>query len=486
MRKLEYKYIVGIVFVFGLFMDLLDITIVNVALPTLARDFNATTTTIEWVVTGYLVSLAVFIPVSGWAGDRFGTKRVFMFALAVFTSGSLACGLAWNIESLIGFRVLQGIGGGMLTPVGTTMLFRAFPPAERAKASALLAIPAVVAPASGPVLGGYLVEFHDWRWIFLINIPIGLAGLVVCALFLREDVQEAPGRFDLPGLFLSAGGLAFVVYALAEAGSNGFDDPRVLAFGFAGLALTLLLVVVELRTPEPMLDMRLLGNKLFAAANAANMIGQGGMQGALFLLPIFLQAERGLSPFQTGLTTFPQAIGVVMMVQPAGRIYARVGPKKMMMAGMAGISASTFALLAVDLETSQWWIRLIMLTRGWSFALTLIPLQTATFATISSEDTGRASAIANSLRQVSASLGVALLATVLTNRLGVHDAQLYDPATRAGALLAFPEAFFVAGLLGVVGVFASMLISDREAAGTMVRRTGGGGVPEHAAAAAPH
>ena len=161
--KLEYKWIVGIVFVFGLFMDLLDMTIVNVAIPQLALEFNTDTTTIQWVVTGYLLSLAVFIPVSGWLGDRFGTKRIFMTALFVFTAASFLCGLSWNIESLIAFRILQGIGGGMLTPVGTAMLFRAFPPHERAKGAAVLTIPMVVAPASGPVLGGYLVEFHDWR-----------------------------------------------------------------------------------------------------------------------------------------------------------------------------------------------------------------------------------------------------------------------------------------------------------------------------------
>ncbi|TAK67597.1 MAG: MFS transporter, partial [Dehalococcoidia bacterium] len=162
LKRVEYKYLVGVVFVFGLFMDLLDMTITNVALPTLQREFNAPTTTIEWVVTGYLLSLAIFIPVSGWAGDRFGTKRVFMFALGVFTLASLLSALSWNIGALIAFRIMQGIGGGMLTPVGTAMLFRAFPPSERAKASAVLAIPAVVAPASGPVLGGYLVEYQSW------------------------------------------------------------------------------------------------------------------------------------------------------------------------------------------------------------------------------------------------------------------------------------------------------------------------------------
>ncbi len=471
MRRLEYKYIVGIVFVVGLFMDLLDLTITNVAIPTLQLEFGTVPTTIEWVVTGYALSLAIFIPVSGWAGDRFGTKRVFMFALTVFTLCSLACGLAWSVESLIAFRILQGVGGGMLTPVGTAMLFRAFPPAERAQASALLSIPAVVAPATGPVLGGYLVEYHDWRWIFFINIPIGIVGLVIAGLYLREEKQPDSGRLDVPGFLLSAVGLASVVYALAEAGAHGFDDPRVILFGLGGLVSLALLVVVELRVAEPMIDMRLFQNRLFAAANGAQMLGFAGMQGALFLLPLFLQAEKGLSPFQSGLTTFPQAIGVIMMVGPAGVIYRRIGPRRMLMAGMAGITVSTFAFVFVDLGTNDWWIRLIMLTRGWSFAWTLIPLQTATFATIRPADTGRASAIFNSGRQVAASFGIALLATVLTNRLIAHDAQLGNPLTTDGAVSAFHDAFIVAAALGVVGMFAALLINDADAAGTMAPTT---------------
>jgi len=467
--RLEYKWLVGIVFVFGIFMDLLDMTITNVALPTLAKDFAASTTTIQWVVTGYLLSLAVFIPVSGWAGDRFGTKRVFMFALFLFTLGSFLCGMAWDIESLIAFRVLQGAAGGMLTPVGTAMLFRAFPPVERAVASAVLSIPIVVAPASGPVLGGYLVEYQSWRWIFLINIPVGITGLLVAAAFLREEKQEHPGRLDVPGLLLSAAGLAAVMYALAEAGARGLDDGRVALVGSAGLVLLAVFTIVELRTSEPMIDVRLFRDKLFRAANVVQFMGQGGLLGALFLLPLLLQAEMGLSPLQSGLTTFPQAIGVFMMVQPAGRIYRVVGPRRMMMAGMAGATLTTLAFLLVDLETSQWWIRLIMLARGWSFALTLIPIQTATFATIRSEDTGRASAIFNAGRQVAASFGVALLATVLTNRLSHYDAALGSPLTRAGALSAFHEAFLVAAGLAVLGIIAALLIDDKAAAGTMRR-----------------
>lgn len=467
MKRIEYKYIVGIIFVFGLFMDLLDLTITNVALPTLQSDFHASTPTIAWVVTGYLLSLAVFIPFSGWAGDRFGTKRVFMFALATFTTFSLLCGLAWNVESLIAFRLLQGVGGGMLTPVGTAMLFRAFPPSERARASALLSIPTVIAPASGPVVGGYLVEFQSWRWIFWINVPIGIAGLVVAFLFLREEKQERPGTLDVPGFILSAAGMSTTVYALAEAGSRGFSDPRVVGFGLGGIATLALLTIVELRTAVPMIDVRLFRDKLFAAANAVQVVSQAGLQGALFLLPLLLQAERGLSPLQSGLTTFPQAIGVMLMVQPAQRMYHRFGPRRMMMAGMIGASVTTFAFLAVDLETSQWWIRLIMIVRGASFALAFLPLQAATFATIRPQDTGRASAIFNSGRQLAASFGVALLATALTNRLAHHGAALGDAATKHGALLAFHDAFFIAGVLAIFGIVAALLIDDKRAESTM-------------------
>ncbi len=446
MKRIEYKWIVGIVFVFGLFMDLLDMTIVNVAVPTLAEIHHATTTQVQWVVTGYLLSLAVFIPVSGWVGDRFGTKRVFMTALFLFTSASLGCGLSWSLESLIAFRVLQGIGGGMLTPVGTAMLYRAFPPHERAKASAVLMIPMVVAPASGPVLGGYLVEYVDWRMIFLINIPVGLLGFIFAGLFLKEEKQPAPGRFDVPGLLLAASGFATLMYALAEAGANGLDNTRVLAFGAMGILLLTVFTIVEIRTAEPMIQMRLFKNKLFATSNAVQVIGFAALMGGLFLLPLMLQspATKGLGAFDSGLATFPQAFGVVMMVQLAGRAYNRVGPRRMMMLGLAGVTVTTLAFAFVDVGTSLWWVRGIMFTRGCFFSFMLVSLQTATFATISPQLMGRASAINSAGRQVGASFGVALLATVLTSRLSHHATSLAPGANSDAAILSFHEAFIVA------------------------------------------
>ena len=208
MFRLEYKWLVGITFVLGLIMQILDITILNVALATLGREFGVGAATLQWVLTGYMISLAVFIPSSGWIADRFGSKRTFQFAVVVFTVASVLCGMAGEMWMLVAARVLQGVGGGMLVPVGQAMLFRAFPAHERAKAGAVLSIPITIAPTLGPVLGGVLVEYASWRWIFFINVPVGALTLLFTVLFLREERRERPGRFDLPGFVLAGAGLA--------------------------------------------------------------------------------------------------------------------------------------------------------------------------------------------------------------------------------------------------------------------------------------
>jgi EmrB/QacA subfamily drug resistance transporter len=471
MSRLEYKWIVAVIFVFGLFMELLDMTITNVALPVLAKSFHADTTGIEWIVTGYLLSLAVFIPLSGWLGDRFGTKRTFMFALVTFTAASLLCSFAWSIESLIAFRVLQGIGGGMLTPVGTTMMFRAFPIEERARVSALITIPAIFAPASGPIIGGYLVEYHSWQSIFLINIPIGLTGIVIAGLSLKEHREPTAGRLDVPGFFLGAAGVATLTYALSEAGSRGFGNLVVIGFGTLGLALLAAFVVAELRATRPMIDVRLFRYRLFAAGNAVLFFSSAAFGGLLFLLPLLLQSERGMSPFQSGLATFPQAIGVVITAALAGRLYSTVGPRRLMIVGMALSSILTVALIVIDLNTGVWTIRGLMLLRGAGFGLALVPLQAATFAQVNNRETGQASAAFNVLRQVASSFGVALIATVLTARLGANGAVIGDPTTRGGAIVAFHEAFVAAAAISTLAIGAAFVMSDKLAAGTMKRGT---------------
>lgn len=466
--RLDYKYTVALISVFGMFMNLLDLTIVNVAVPVLTEELDASAREVQWVVTVYLLSVAVAIPVSGWAGDRFGTKRFFLIALGLFTVGSVLCAAAWNIESLILFRALQGVGGGLLMPVAQTMVFRAFPQPERARAAGILVVPTTFAPASGPLLGGVILDFLSWQWIFLVNAPVGVAGILLAALFLREQREERPGSLDVPGLMLASGGLASLLYGLAEAGDRGFGDARVLGFGGGGLLLLAAFTVVERARAEPLIDVRLFLNRMFALANLTQGMAFMGFSATLFALPLFLQLERGLSPLQSGLVTFPQALGVMAIAPLLARIYPLVGPRRLVAVGLTIASLTTLPLVFMDLETELWWIRLAMFARGMGFGLMLIPLQTAAFATISMARTGRATAVFNATRQVAQSFGVAVIATVLTSRLATRGAELGPlPIDAAASVIAFGETFVATAVLIALGVLAALLIRDREAAPTL-------------------
>ncbi len=476
LRSVPYKYVVAAVFVVAVFMDLLDMTIVNVALPTLGRQFHAANNTLVWVVTGYLLSLAVWIPASGWIGDRVGTKKTFLFALAVFTLSSALCGLAWSMSALIGFRILQGVGGGMLTPVGSAMLFRAFPPNERARASSILAVPAAIGPALGPVLGGLLVDKADWRWVFFANVPIGVLGFGFALLFLREHREPAAGRFDPWGFVLSGCGLALVLYALSRAPDDGWTSLNVTGSGILGLVVFAVLVVVELRSDAPMLNLRLIANRLFRGANTVLLLFFGGYAGLLFLLPLFLQQLRGLSALESGLTTFPQAVGVIAGVPLAGRLYHRVGPRRFLMLAFAGTAAAAGLLLLVELRTALPLVAAILFGYGLAAAFAIIAIQTATFATIAPAEMGQASSLYSTVRQVGASLGVAALATVLVTRSDAHVSAALKAAAPAaglaarqhGLLLGFHDAYAAAALVALLGVAAALLIHDADAAATML------------------
>jgi EmrB/QacA subfamily drug resistance transporter len=470
LRSLPHKQIVAIVYVVGSFMDILDVTIVNVAIPAIREDFGVSRTAIEWIVTGYLCSLAVWIPASGWIGDRFGTKRTFLFALFMFTLASGLCAMAWNVQSLVAFRVLQGVGGGMLVPVGTAMLFRAYPPSERARASSILAIPTVLAPAMGPVLGGLLVTHASWHWIFLVNIPIGVVGLIFGALFLEEHTEPRAGAFDMWGFVLSGAGLALVLYALAEAPTAGWTSTKVLGTGLTGIGAFALLVYAELHVSEPMLQLRLYRDRLFRVTNIAMFAASGSLIGLLFLLPLFLQELRGLSALQSGLATFPQAVGFMVMARVVGRLYPKFGPRRLLIFGLASNALVTTGFVFVDLGSSLWWVRALMFGRGMTMTFAFIPLQAASFATIPPSETGRASSLFSTQRQVGAAFGVALLATVLASRttsLVAGALPSGDLAVLNARVTAFHQAMFASALLAAAGILAALFVRDVDAAATM-------------------
>jgi EmrB/QacA subfamily drug resistance transporter len=288
-----------------MFMSIMDTTIVNVALPTIGRDFSVSPTSVDSVSIAFLVSLAVFIPASGWLGDRFGGKRVLLTAIAVFSVASALCGVASSLGELVAFRILQGAGGGMLAPVGMAMLFRVFPPAERIRAASILTVPTTLAPALGPVLGGLLVTSLSWRWVFYVNVPIGAAALIFGATFLRQRAETRPGHFDLAGFLLSGIGLGLLMYGVSEGPDQGWGSAEVLATVAAGAALLAVMVAVELRTAEPIVALRLLGNRLFRSSTGVLTLASIAFLGTLYVISLYYQDGRGLSALGSGLSTFP-------------------------------------------------------------------------------------------------------------------------------------------------------------------------------------
>ncbi len=463
-RVFEYKYVVAAVFVAALFLDILDTTIVNVALRTIGAELQ--TESIEWIVLGYTLSLAVWIPASGWLGDRFGTKRVFLTALVFFVGGSALCGAAQSIGQLVTFRVLQGVGGGMLTPIGVAMMFRAFPPVERARAATIVLVPTLVAPALGPVLGGLITDTIGWRWIFYVNIPVGVTALVFGLRYLREHTEPEAGRFDVPGFVLSGFGLASIIYALSEGPRVGWNSPAVVVLGIAGILSFVLLVWAETHKPEPMLALRLLKDRLFATTNLVMAFSMASFVGLLFVLPLYLQGLRGLSPLESGLVTFPQAIGILVSSQIAGRIYGRLGPRRLVTGGMAWAALCVAAFMTLGLETNLWFIRALVFGRGLGMGFTFVAVQAASYARIVPSDNGRASAIFTTQRQMSVSIGVALMATVLSGFTSLTA----TPSDPQRALEGYRWTFAVATVLAVIGVLVATRISDEDAAASMAPR----------------
>jgi EmrB/QacA subfamily drug resistance transporter len=460
------RFVVAVVYICGMLMNTLDSTIVNVALATLARDFDVDPSQIQSVVIGYLVSLAVFIPISGWLGDRFGTKRVFLFALFVFTGASMLCGMAQGLDQLVLFRILQGVGGGLLTPVGMAMLYRTFPPEERVGVSRILMIATIFGPALGPIIGGVLIEHLSWRWTFYVNVPVGTVALIVGMVFLDEHREEAAGRFDLAGFVLAGAGFAGFMFALSEGPGRGWTSPEIAATGLLGLALLVAFVVVELRTREPMIQLGLLGNRLFRSMLTTSFFASGGFLGVLFLTPLFLQEAFGYTPLESGLATFPEAIGVLISSQVVARIYPAIGPRRLMITGMIIVTFAALAMVTVTESTNVWAIRFYLFMVGVGMANLFIPNQAAMLATISRAQTGRATTLTSVQRQVGSSLGIAVLASILAF---VGPTEEVNGVTVPN-LDGYHLAFVAAAAFAIIAAVLATRVPDADAANTMVRR----------------
>jgi EmrB/QacA subfamily drug resistance transporter len=462
-RLVPHPRAVAIVYGASMFMSVMDTQIVNVALPTMAHDFHVSIPSVQWVVTVYLMSIAVCVPASGWLGDRFGSKRIYLIAVGSFTIASLLCAMASNLPELVVTRILQGAGGGMMVPVGMSMLYRAYPPDQRIGVARLITRVSVIAPATAPIIGGSLVTWESWRWIFTINIPVGAAALAFGSVFLIEHREPRRGGFDLPGAVLGGAGLGLLLFSVGSGPTLGWRSAAVDVTAAAAVMTITAFVLLELRREHPLLNLHLLSNRLFRQCCSILAFSSTSFFGSLVFTSLYLQGGLGLSAIDAGLSTFPEAIAIGITSQVVAKLFPKVGPRRLLASGFTGLALTCGALARAGETTSLWEIRCLCFALGVFVAFIMLPSQTSAFAQITPAETGHASAIFNTLQRALASLGVAVLATVLSLGGG-------DVVHRRPSMAAFHWVFAANVALAAAGAALSLRIRDADAASAMGAR----------------
>jgi EmrB/QacA subfamily drug resistance transporter len=472
--------LVASVVVLGAIMSILDVTVVNVAINTLAREFDTTLPTIQWVATGYTLALATVIPLTGWAADRFGTKRLYMISIALFATGSALSGLAWSAGSLIFFRVLQGFGGGMIMPAGMTILTRAAGTDRVGRVMAVIGVPMLLGPIFGPILGGWLVDDFSWRWIFFINIPIAIVALVMAQRILPRDVPKHDERLDTLGLLLLSPSLALIIYGLAESGSSGgFGAAKVLVPVLAGALILATFVWHALRISYPLIDLRLFKNRTFTVSTITLVLVVISVFGGMLLLPLYLQVVRGETAMDTGLLLAPQGFGAMISMPIAGRLSDKTGVGRIVPVGLVIVAASFLALTQLAADTSYWWFGAVLFVMGLGMGATMMPTFSGAMQTLRQVQVARASTTLNINQQVGASIGTALMSVLLANALesklggqgggGIGAAAAVPPDVKAKIVGPMAEAFgstywYAFGLVIIALVVATPLLPKEKPA----------------------
>jgi EmrB/QacA subfamily drug resistance transporter len=468
--------LVASVVVLGAIMSILDVTVVNVAIKTLANDFNTSLATIQWVATGYTLALATVIPLTGWGADRFGTKRLYVTSIVLFVAGSALAGMAWNAGSLIFFRILQGLGGGMIMPVGMTILTRKAGPQRVGRVMAIMGVPMLLGPIVGPILGGWLVDDFSWRWIFYINVPIGVAAVLLATRVLPKDVSTPDHKLDWLGLVLLSPSLAAIIYGLAQSSSNGgFGTTKAWLPAVAGAVLLAIFVWHALRTPvsKALVDLRLFLNRTFTASTITLALMIISVFGGMLLLPLYLQVVRGESAMDTGLLLAPQGIGAMLAMPVAGRLTDKTGVGRIAPVGLFLVALSFFGLTMLKSDTSYWELGAFLFVMGVGMGFTMMPVFSGAMQTLRRASIARASTSLNITQQVGASIGTAVMSVLLTSALtarlggggggaGGLGANL-TPQQRAAVAPKMAEAFahtfwWALGLVAVSFVVAVVLL----------------------------
>ncbi|MGN6168123.1 MAG: DHA2 family efflux MFS transporter permease subunit [Solirubrobacteraceae bacterium] len=412
----ETLIVAGVVML-GAVMSILDTTVVNVAIDHLAVVFHSSLTTIQWVITGYTLALAAVIPVTGWAADRFGTKRIYMTSLVLFTLGSVLSGLAWSAGSLILFRVLQGIGGGMIMPAVMTIMTKKAGPHRMGRVMGVLGVPMLIAPIMGPILGGWLVDNASWRWIFFINLPIGIVAFILALIVLEPDQPQPAHRLDWLGMLLLSPGLAVFIFGLAESSTYGFGSVRSWGPTVVGVLLIAAWFVHSWRSPNPLIDLRTFAHTRAGAAAGTFLLFAISVFGSMLLVPLYYQAVRGASALQAGLLLAPGGLGAMLMMPLSGRLTDRYGPTWLPATGLPFVAIGLIPFVFVGAHTSYVLLSAANFVQGLGMGLAMMPNMTAAMQAVPPTAIARTSTAMNIIRQAGASIGTAVLSVILASAI---------------------------------------------------------------------
>ena len=459
---IPYRWVAMGVVLFGAFMVVLDTTIVNLGLPSLQRDFG-TLHGVEWVVTAYLIAVGVTQLTSGWVGDRFGRRRAFITALILFTLASMLCSVAPTLPLLVGARVLQGIGGGLLIPVAMAMIFELFEPAERGRALGYFGIAVMAAPAIGPVLGGTVVSSVGWRWLFLINVPVGLIGIPVAIRLLRDTGYRENRPFDLTGLLTAGAGLVAVLVGLQQGGEWGWGSPGVIGLLVVGAVLLVSFTLHSLHHDTPLVEMRLFATPVFAISIAALCLMTVAQYGRLVYIPLELGTTRDINELRIGIVMLPAALGVAVMMPLGGRLTDRFGSRLPYTLGASIMAVSYWGLAHLTPGTDLVWISLALLCGGFGAGIGSMSPNVTAMNSVNASYVGQASGLSSVTRQVAAAFGTAVLASIFAS--SAPDAtDLRDPAVVGAAVDAYNTVFGSVIVVLCVAVVVGLFLPGRRRA----------------------
>lgn len=441
----------------GMIMVILDSTVVNVAIPNLVQYFETDLKTIQWTVTGYTLALSAVIPLAGWLTDRFGAKRVFLFTIAMFTLGSVLCSIAQSPEQLIIYRVIQGLGGGMVAPIGMAMVFRLAPPERRGSIMGMLGIPMLLAPALGPVLSGWFIESLSWHWIFLINLPIGIAAFILCIKFLPDTDRGRTPALDLLGMILAPIAFSMLAYGVSEGGTSWTSATTLTGVIVGGVAL-ILFIIVELRHKNPLLELRVFKSSDFSRGIVLAWVSQVALFGAMILIPLYLQQIKGYTALETGLILLPQALASGVGMPLGGRLFDRIGARPLAFVGLGIISGALFILSSITAETGLGLIITALVMMGLGMGLSMMPLNTHVLNAAPRKLVGRVTPLTAAAQQVVVSFAVAGLTGFLTSRIADNTTSTEPTAIVQGLVGGFNDTFFLAACIALLGCLLSLIL----------------------------